>query len=169
MSKTGWFTVWANGKQKLGLISFVPNRVYHLHKSVPFNEIGRKSLKLVWPWRNGTRITVWNIPSGKTVRLFLVFRCSLKVFAGKTPKRCVSFTFQKHFVNGKQPQKALSLTTIRYKKDVEDSEEGLLPYKRQMGMCRWMGSHFHDWIDYNGVAFSIQLLKWGRTFSDFWG
>ena len=82
--------------------------------------------------------------------------------------------FQKHFVNGKQPQKALSLTTIRYKKDVEDSEEeggggGELPYKRQIGMCRWMGSHFHDWIDYNGVAFSIQLLKWGRTFSDFWG
>ena len=31
---------------------------------------------------------------------------------------------------------------------------GLLPYKRLMGMCRWMGSHFHDWIDYNGVAFS---------------
>ena len=23
-------------------------------------------------------------------------------------------------------------------------------------MCRWMGStHFHDWIDYNGIAFSI--------------
>ena len=19
-------------------------------------------------------------------------------------------------------------------------------------MCHWMGSHFHDWIDYNGVA-----------------
>ena len=35
-------------------------------------------------------------------------------------------------------------------------------------MCRWMGSHFHDWIDYNGVAFSIKLLEWGRTFSDFW-
>ena len=32
-----------------------------------------------------------------------------------------------------------------------------------------MGSHFHDWIDYNGVAFSIVLLEWGRTFSDFWG
>ena len=31
-----------------------------------------------------------------------------------------------------------------------------------------MGSHFHDWIDYNGVAFSIELLvkEWGRTFSD---
>ena len=40
---------------------------------------------------------------------------------------------------------------------------------RLMGMCRWKGSHFHDWIDYNGVAFSIELLEWGRTFSDFWG
>ena len=32
-----------------------------------------------------------------------------------------------------------------------------------------MGSHFYDWIDYNGVAFSIELLEWGRAFSDFWG
>ena len=32
-----------------------------------------------------------------------------------------------------------------------------------------MGSHFQDWIDYNGAAFSIALLEWGRTFSDFWG
>ena len=36
-------------------------------------------------------------------------------------------------------------------------------------MCRWMGSHFHDWIDYNGVPFSIELLEWGCTFLDFWG
>ena len=34
-------------------------------------------------------------------------------------------------------------------------------------MCRWMGSHFHDWIDYNGVALSTELLEWGRTFPDF--
>ena len=45
----------------------------------------------------------------------------------------------------------------------------ILPYKRLMGMCRWMGSHFHDWIDYNGVAVSIELLEEGRTFSDSWG
>ena len=44
----------------------------------------------------------------------------------------------------------------------------VLPYKRLIGMCRWMGSHFHDWSDYNGVAFSIDLLEWGRKFSDFW-
>ena len=35
-------------------------------------------------------------------------------------------------------------------------------------MCSWMGSHFHDWIDYNGVAFSTELLEWGRIFSGFW-
>ena len=29
-----------------------------------------------------------------------------------------------------------------------------------------MGSHFHDLIDYNGVAFSIELLEWGLTFPD---
>ena len=45
----------------------------------------------------------------------------------------------------------------------------VLPYKRLMGMRCWMGSHFHLWIDYNGVAFSIKLLEWGRTFSDFGG
>ena len=36
-------------------------------------------------------------------------------------------------------------------------------------MCRLTGSHFHDWFDYNGVAFSIELLEWGRTCSDFLG
>ena len=46
---------------------------------------------------------------------------------------------------------------------------GLLPYKGLMGICRSMGSYFHDWIDYNGVVFSKELLEWGHTFSDFWG
>ena len=36
-------------------------------------------------------------------------------------------------------------------------------------MCRRMGSHFHDWIDYNGVAFSESFLEWVRTFSAFLG
>ena len=38
-------------------------------------------------------------------------------------------------------------------------------------MCRWMGSHFHDWIDYNGVTFLVELLVNynGIThFQDFW-
>ena len=36
-------------------------------------------------------------------------------------------------------------------------------------MCHWMGSHLADWIDYNGVSFSMELLAWGCTFSDFGG
>ena len=36
-------------------------------------------------------------------------------------------------------------------------------------MSRWMGWHFHKWIDYNGIAFSIELLQWGRTLSNFGG
>ena len=29
-------------------------------------------------------------------------------------------------------------------------------FLRLMGMNGWMGSHFHDWIEYNGVAFTIE-------------
>ena len=29
---------------------------------------------------------------------------------------------------------------------------GVLPHKRLMGMCCWMGLHFLNWSDYNGVA-----------------
>ena len=38
-----------------------------------------------------------------------------------------------------------------------------------MGMRRWMRPHFHDWIDYNGLAISLELLEWDRTFSGFGG
>ena len=46
---------------------------------------------------------------------------------------------------------------------------GAFSSNRLMGMCRWRGSHFHDWTNYNGVAFSKELLEWGRIFSGFWG
>ena len=58
-----------------------------------------------------------------------------------------------------------------YKRGIQTQRGGggVLPYKWLLGMCRWMGSHFHDWIDFYGVAFSVELLEWDRTFSDFWG
>ena len=46
---------------------------------------------------------------------------------------------------------------------------GDLPSSRLMDLFRWMGSHFHDWIDCYGVAFLKELLEWGRTFSGFLG
>ena len=36
-------------------------------------------------------------------------------------------------------------------------------------MCRWMGSHFHNWTDYNGVTSLVELLEWGRKFLGFLG
>ena len=35
--------------------------------------------------------------------------------------------------------------------------DGLLPSNRLMGMCRWMGSHLHYWIDYNGAVFCFEF------------
>ena len=62
-----------------------------------------------------------------------------------------------------------SLTILCSVADIRHSGGEVLPYKRLMGMRRWMESHFHVWIDYNGVAFLMGLLKWGHTFSDFLG
>ena len=46
---------------------------------------------------------------------------------------------------------------------------GELPINGLMGMCRWMGSHFHDWTDYNGVAFSSIFYRVTRMGSHFCG
>ena len=35
----------------------------------------------------------------------------------------------------------------------------VLPSNRLMEVCRWMGSHLNDWIDYNGFALSLELLE----------
>lgn len=43
---------------------------------------------------------------------------------------------------------------------------GLLPINRLISMCHWMGSNFHDWIDYNGVVFSIEITRMGSLI--FW-
>lgn len=74
--QTGLFTVWINGMQNSGLVNFARNRVYYLRKSVSL--IYRKTALKSWnwhqrlPWKNWTRISVWNIPSGKTGPPFLV-------------------------------------------------------------------------------------------------
>ena len=33
----------------------------------------------------------------------------------------------------------------------------------------WGRSHFRNWIDYNGATLLVELLEWGRTFSEFLG
>ena len=66
-------------------------------------------------------------------------------------------------------QISISRTAVAFLASRGLSPGGVFPYKRLTGTCRWMGLHFHDWSDYNGVAFLIDLLEWGRKSSDFGG
>ena len=63
----------------------------------------------------------------------------------------------------------LRRSVVRYNINSPGRGGGVLPGKRLLGMCRWMGSHFHNWTDYNGVTFLVELLEWDRTFSGFLG
>ena len=46
---------------------------------------------------------------------------------------------------------------------------GALPSNRLIVMCRWMGWHFYNSVDYKGVVLSIELLEWGAHCQDFGG
>ena len=77
--QTGWFTVWVNGRQNLGLVNFIPE------SRLPFVQISSIHRKMAtkawtryqwWLWRNGTRISVWNISTTKTGLPFQMFHSS---------------------------------------------------------------------------------------------
>ena len=40
----------------------------------------------------------------------------------------------------------------------------VLPSNRLIAMCHWIGSHFLDWIGYNGGCVFNAFLEWGLTF-----
>ena len=46
---------------------------------------------------------------------------------------------------------------------------GGTPLQEPNGDVPLDGVAFHNWSDYYGVAFLIQLLEWGRKFSNFGG
>ena len=67
--QTGRSTVWANGTQNSGLVNFVPeSRLPFVQISSIYQKTTAKAWTRFqrWLWRNGTQISVWNIPSGKT-------------------------------------------------------------------------------------------------------
>ena len=82
-------TVWANGTQNSGLVNFVPESRLQF---VQISSIYRKTTAKAWTryqrwlWRNGTRISIWKIPSGKTGLPFQMFCCSREFSAGTTKK-----------------------------------------------------------------------------------
>ena len=77
--QTGRFMVWLNGSQSSGLVNFVPeSRLPFVQTSSIYRKTAAKSWNgnQRWLWKNGTRISVWNILSGKTGLPFQMFRCS---------------------------------------------------------------------------------------------
>ena len=87
--------------------------------------------------------------------------------------RCSIFrteqSFYYHRASNDRSVLSQSITIFMFSRGYKSFPGEVLPYKRLMVMRRWMGSHCHVWIDYNGVAFSMESLEWRRTFSDFWG
>ena len=47
--------------------------------------------------------------------------------------------------------------------------EGVPPYKRLVGTFCWMGSHFRDWIDYNGGHIFNRVTRMGSHIFGFFG
>ena len=45
------------------------------------------------------------------------------------------------------------LVDVQLQVKVSGGGAGVIPHKRLMGMCRWMGLHFLNWSDYNRVAY----------------
>ena len=79
---TGRFTVSVNGKLNSGVVNFFPeSRLPFAQISSICQKTAAKAKAWNWYqrrlWRNETRISVWNIPSGKTGLPFKMFRCPL--------------------------------------------------------------------------------------------
>ena len=91
---------WANGSQNSGLVNFVPQSLLSF---LQISSIYQKTTANAWTrykrwlWSNGTRIFVWNIPSGKTGLIFQIFRCPRKFFDLNDPKSPFPFTSNRIF------------------------------------------------------------------------
>ena len=118
-----WLLVWVNGTQNSGLVNFVPE------SRLPFVKISSSYQKTTakawtryqrWLWRNGTQISVWNIPSGKTGLPFQMFRRCYPKFSGGTTQKVVCYLlsnliFRKILVHGKQQVISITITWQKLK------------------------------------------------------
>ena len=107
----------SNVMHNLRLVNFVRElRLPH----VQISSVYRETAAWAWDWykygfkETELRISVWNIPSGKTglpfhsTSVFLGVPLPPEIFRWNDLKRCVPFSLQldfcKHFVNGKEPE-----------------------------------------------------------------
>lgn len=95
-SRFGQGAKFKSGKFRPGIAG-----VYYLYKSVPFTAKRARTPGTYWYerwlWRIGTRIFVWNIPSGITELPFQTFPCSWKFSSETTRKVVFHFTFKPNF------------------------------------------------------------------------
>ena len=101
-----------------------------------------------------------------------IIRLSLKIDVNKYSEDSKLFVCRECFQQlTKYERAAKKLQEIKQEllSTCRNSPGGVLPSNRLMGMCRWMGSHFHDWIDYNGVAFSLGVNRVTRMGSHICG
>ena len=121
--QTGRSKVWVNGTQNSGLVSFVPeSRLPFVQISPIYQTTTAKAWTRYqrWLWRNGTRIFVWNIPSGKTGLPFQMFRRCYRKFSGGTTQKVVCYLlsnliFRKILVNGKRQVISITITWQKLK------------------------------------------------------
>ena len=121
--QTGRSKVWVNGTQNSGLVSFVPeSRLPFVQISPIYQKTTAKAWTRYqrWLWRNGTRIFVWNIPSGKTGLPFQMFRRCYRKFSGGTTQKVVCYLlsnliFRKILVNGKRQVISITITWQKLK------------------------------------------------------
>ena len=121
--QTGRSKVWVNGTQNSGLVSFVPeSRLPFVQISPIYQTTTAKAWTRYqrWLWRNGTRIFVWNIPSGKTGLPFQMFRRCYRKYSGGTTQKVVCYLlsnliFRKILVNGKQQVISITITWQKLK------------------------------------------------------
>ena len=118
-----WLLVWVNGTQNSGLVNFVPeSRLPFVKISSIYQKTTAKAWTRYqrWLWRNGTRIFVWNIPSGKTGLPFQMFRRCYRKFSGGTTQKVVCYLLsnlilRKILVHGKQQVISITITWQKLK------------------------------------------------------
>ena len=118
-----WLLVWVNGTQNSGLINFVPeSRLPFVKISSIYQKTTAKAWTRYqrWLWRNGTRISVWNIPFRKTGLPFQIFRRCYRTFSGGMTQKVVchllsNLIFRKILVHGKQQVISITITWQKIK------------------------------------------------------
>ena len=118
-----WLLVWVNGTQNSGLVNCVPeSRLPFVKISSIYQKTTAKAWTRYqrWLWRNGTRIFVWNIPSGKTGLPFQMFRRCYRKFSGGTTQKVVCYLLsnlilRKILVHGKQQVISITITWQKLK------------------------------------------------------